>query len=107
MLRLLNAYCIIYIINIVVNLVLIKKIGLYDTVKELLRDCEIYELSGIQPNPKVDSVNAGAKICKENDTRDVYLPCGHLVDGLCYVNDDKHCIYCDIEKFIKNLENIE
>ena len=42
-----------------------------------------------------------------NDTRDVYLPCGHLVDGLCYVNDDKHCIYCDIEKFIKNLENIE
>ena len=42
-----------------------------------------------------------------NDTRDVYLPCGHLVDGLCYINDDKHCIYCDIEKFIKNLNNME
>ena len=42
-----------------------------------------------------------------NDTRDVYLPCGHLVDGLCYVNDDKHCIYCDIEKFIKNINNLE
>lgn len=41
-----------------------------------------------------------------NDNRDVYLDCGHLVDGLCYVNDDRHCIYCDIEKFIKNLENI-
>lgn len=39
-----------------------------------------------------------------NDTRDVYLPCGHLVDGLCYVNDNDHCIYCDIEKFIKNIE---
>lgn len=53
----------------------IKKIGLYDTVKELLRDCEIYELSGIQPNPKVDSVNAGAKICKENDV-DVIVAVG-------------------------------
>lgn len=39
-----------------------------------------------------------------NDTRDVYLDCGHLVDGLCYVNDSTHCIYCDIEKFIKNKE---
>lgn len=36
-----------------------------------------------------------------NDTRDVYLPCGHLVDGLCYVNQEK-CIYCDIEKFINS-----
>lgn len=42
-----------------------------------------------------------------NDTRDVYLDCGHLVDGLCYINDDRHCIYCDIEKFLRNLENIE
>lgn len=42
-----------------------------------------------------------------NDTRDVYLPCGHLVDGLCYVNDNNHCIYCDIEKFIRNLENTD
>ena len=41
-----------------------------------------------------------------NDERDVYLPCGHLVDGLCYINDDTHCIYCDIEKFIENQENI-
>ena len=39
-----------------------------------------------------------------NDNRDVYLECGHLVDGLCYIDDEKHCIYCDIEKFIKNGE---
>lgn len=44
----------------------IKKSGLYDTVKELLRDCEIHELSGVEPNPRVSSVRAGAKICKEN-----------------------------------------
>ncbi len=44
----------------------IKKIGLYDKVKELLAGFEIYELPGIQPNPKYDpSVLAGVKICKE------------------------------------------
>ena len=32
----------------------IKKIGIYQKVKELLTDCEIVELSGIQPNPKYD-----------------------------------------------------
>lgn len=41
-----------------------------------------------------------------NDDRNVYLPCGHLVDGLCYVDTDDKCIYCDIEKFIENQENI-
>ena len=54
----------------------IKKIGLYDKVKELLKDKEIYELSGIQPNPKYDpSVLDGVKICKENDI-DVILAVG-------------------------------
>ena len=44
----------------------IKKIGLYDRVKELLTDFEIFELSGIQPNPKYDpSVLDGVRICKE------------------------------------------
>jgi alcohol dehydrogenase YqhD (iron-dependent ADH family) len=54
----------------------IKKIGLYDKVKELLADFELYELSDIQPNPKYDpSVLDGVKICKENDI-DVILAVG-------------------------------
>ena len=54
----------------------IKKMGLYDKVKELLKDKDIYELSGIQPNPKYDpSVLDGVKICKENDI-DVILAVG-------------------------------
>lgn len=36
---------------------------------------------------------------------DRYQPCGHLLDGQCYINSDR-CMYCDIEKYIKNLENI-
>ena len=43
----------------------IKKTGLYDTVTKLLGDFEVYELPGIEPNPKLTSVEAGAKICKE------------------------------------------
>ena len=54
----------------------IKKIGLYDRVKELLKDFEIFELSGIQPNPKYDpSVLEGVRICKEQKI-DVILAVG-------------------------------
>ena len=54
----------------------IRKIGLYDKVKELLTDCEIFELPGIQPNPKYDpSVLDGVKICKEEGI-DVILSVG-------------------------------
>ena len=45
----------------------IKRIGLYDKVLELLKDFEIFELSGIEPNPKYNpSVLDGVRICKEN-----------------------------------------
>ena len=54
----------------------IKKMGLYDMVKELLKEFTIVELSGIQPNPKYDpSVLEGVKLCKENDI-DVILSVG-------------------------------
>ena len=54
----------------------IKKIGLYDKVKELLKGYEVYELSGIQPNPKYDpSVLDGVRICKEKNI-DVILSVG-------------------------------
>ena len=54
----------------------IKKIGLYDKVKELLKDYEIFELSDIQPNPKYDpSVLDGVRICKDNNI-DVILSVG-------------------------------
>lgn len=54
----------------------IKKIGLYDRVKELLKGYEIVELSGIQPNPKYDpSVLDGVRLCKEHNV-DVILAVG-------------------------------
>lgn len=46
----------------------IKKTGIYDRVMELLKDFEITELSGIQPNPKYNpSVLEGVRLCKENN----------------------------------------
>ncbi len=47
----------------------IKKNGLYDKVKKELKDnnIEVYELAGVEPNPRHTTVNKGAKICKENN----------------------------------------
>jgi len=54
----------------------IKKLGLYDRVKELMQGFEIFELSGIQPNPKyAPSVLEGVRICKEEQI-DVILAVG-------------------------------
>lgn len=45
----------------------IKRNGLYDKVYALLPDVEIYELPGIDPNPRIESVRKGAALCKEHD----------------------------------------
>lgn len=44
----------------------IQRMGLYDTVRQLLEDCEVVELSGIAPNPRVDSVRQGVQLCREH-----------------------------------------
>lgn len=45
----------------------IKKIGLYDEIIEEIKKSglELFELSGIEPNPRIDSVRKGAAICKK------------------------------------------
>lgn len=47
----------------------IKRIGLYDNVIKQLEKigAKIYELPGIEPNPKISSVHEGVKICKKNN----------------------------------------
>ena len=55
----------------------IKRNGLYDKVVEELRNVklEVFELSGIEPNPRIESVREGVKICKEQGI-DVLLAVG-------------------------------
>ncbi len=63
----------------------IKRTGLYDKIYEVLKDYEIYELPGIEPNPKLASVKEGTKICKDNNI-DVVLAVG---GGSC-IDASKH-----------------
>lgn len=55
----------------------IKRIGLYDRVVKEIKEAglELYELSGIEPNPRIDSVRRGAEMCKEHGI-DVLLAVG-------------------------------
>ena len=66
----------------------IKKSGLYDKVVAEIKKAglELFELSGIEPNPRVSSVNAGAKICKEEGI-DVLLAVGggSVIDCTKYI----------------------
>ncbi|MCI8327658.1 MAG: iron-containing alcohol dehydrogenase [Lachnospiraceae bacterium] len=55
----------------------IKKNGLYQEIMEELEDpeIEVYEFSGIEPNPRHTAVNEAVAICKEKDI-DVILAVG-------------------------------
>ena len=47
----------------------IKRNGLYDQVISILEKAgaTVHELPGVEPNPRVATVNKGVAICKEND----------------------------------------
>ncbi len=55
----------------------IKKIGIYDTVINLMKNngLEIFELPGVEPNPRHTTANKGAAICKKEGI-DVILAVG-------------------------------
>lgn len=55
----------------------IKKSGLYDAIVFEIEEAglELFELSGIEPNPRIDSVRAGAALCKKEKI-DVLLAVG-------------------------------
>lgn len=55
----------------------IRKIGLYDKVLDLLNENNIkcIEISGVEPNPRIDTVRRGVRFVK-SDKIDVILPIG-------------------------------
>ena len=66
----------------------IKKTGLYDRVTaEICRaGLELFELSGIEPNPRVDSVRKGAELCRREKI-DVLLAVGggSVIDAMKFI----------------------
>ena len=55
----------------------IKKMGLYDKVVRILEqlDMDFFELSGVDPNPRIESVRQGSVLCKKHGV-DVVLAVG-------------------------------
>lgn len=75
----------------------IKKLGLYDKIVAEIKNSglELFELSGIDPNPRIDSVRQGAQLCKEQKI-DVLLAVGggstldatkYMAAGACVEHD--------------------
>lgn len=70
----------------------IKRSGLYDKIRELLKDFEVSELRGIEPNPKLTSVEKGTAICKEKGIQVILAVGGgstidaskHIAASACY-----------------------
>ena len=73
----------------------IKRSGLYDDVLARLSDCTIYEVAGVEPNPRIDSVRDGVAKCKEHGIELVLavgggsvLDCAKAIcAGACYEGD--------------------
>ena len=75
----------------------IKKNGIYDKVIEQLKNAGIQweELSGIEPNPRIESVRKGVEICKKHGIGAVLavgggstIDCAKIIaSGTCYDGD--------------------
>lgn len=75
----------------------IKKSGIYDTAMKILKDAglSVFELSGVEPNPRIESVRKGVEICRENNVDMVLcigggsvIDCGKVVAaGVCSEED--------------------
>ena len=60
----------------------IKRNGIFDIIAETLEKNEIeyFELSGIEPNPDIESVREGVKVCKENNIDLILAGGGSTID---------------------------
>ena len=75
----------------------IKRTGLYDKVMKILADlnAQVWELGGVQPNPRLALVYRGIELCREHDVQLVLAVGGGsaidtgkaIVNGVCYDGD--------------------
>ncbi|MBQ4074529.1 MAG: iron-containing alcohol dehydrogenase [Clostridia bacterium] len=75
----------------------IKRTGLYDKVMKILLDlgAHVWELGGVQPNPRLALVYKGIEMCREHDVQLVLAVGGGsaidtgkaIVNGVCYDGD--------------------
>jgi alcohol dehydrogenase YqhD (iron-dependent ADH family) len=75
----------------------IKKIGLYDQIMQQLAQAnvEVFELAGVEPNPRIQTVRKGIAICKKENVEAVLaagggstIDCAKIISaGACYDGD--------------------
>ncbi len=65
----------------------IKRTGVYDEMMNALKEAEknVYEFSGIMPNPTYAKVQEGARICKDNDIDFILAVGGGSVSDCCKI----------------------
>ena len=90
----------------------IKKIGLYQEVVDILNENQIqfWELSGIEPNPRIDSVREGIKIIKENNIDFILavgggstIDCAKTIAAGCYYEGDPWDLFIKKGKIVNAL----
>ncbi|MBR5547982.1 MAG: iron-containing alcohol dehydrogenase [Clostridia bacterium] len=75
----------------------IKRIGLYDQVMAILKaeNAQVWEVAGVQPNPRLSLVYKGIELCREHNVQLVLAVGGGsaidtakaIVNGACYDGD--------------------
>ena len=88
----------------------IKRNGIYEKIYELLKDFNIVELEGIEPNPRIGTVKRGIELCKANNV-DVILAvgggstidCSKLVSTGYYYNDNPWDLVKDSSKITNSI----
>ena len=88
----------------------IKRMGLYNKVVEEIKKAglELFELSGIEPNPRIGSVREGVRICK-TEKIDVVLAVGggSTLDAAKFMCAGAHVDHDPWEFFGANAKPIE
>ena len=95
----------------------IKRTGLYDEIMKILNegDFTITELSGVEPNPRIGSVERGVALCRENDIEVVLavgggstIDCAKAVcAGYYYEGDDLWTMARDVRGQKKSLPLVD
>ena len=87
----------------------IKKTGVYDIVCTQLKQMkiQIYELSGIEPNPKIDSVRKGIAVCKQESIEAVIaVGGGSVIDAAKFIAAGA-CVDFDVWDFISKKSQVQ
>ena len=90
----------------------IKKIGLYAKIVEILNqnDINFWELSGVEPNPRITSVRQGIELCKEHQIELILavgggstIDCAKVIGAGFYYDGDAWDIVVDPRKITRVL----